>query len=458
MIMKYNVLILLFISQTIYGIDELSIDVAGRPLADSVLMLSEQLHTTITYEDAPVFGDDLRQLYNGFITKSREISYTYDPNEDPNLILEGLLDAHTQQGNPGVYSFSKKDGIFNVFPVYYRDQDGQNIAYEAVLDTEISLDVKDSNCYEVLDKVFKKLSDIYDNRRFVIPIPIKAMKSIPFSGSIDNKKARDVINDILKKFNTYYSSHPYTGEDVKWTWHLRYGPPFVSQIESWHAISFSKISIDQNYYNKIKVEHGRPVAAAVKILEKRYGCIINYEDPVYECPCDIVDEKTDYLAGGIIKIDWQKSETIEDLLNKLTQTIIAPRQEKDLFRWTKNEGRYYVYPIQSKDKNGNMVSRTSIVSQKISLDMQDTNSIDIFKSICSELSSVKGKKVELGTIPENLQVQLSNRAYSKCLIENENAIDILNHYLKESSPTISWQLLYQPSLKGYELNIYDAFE
>jgi len=454
----FVVVLTLLVSFQAYGIEELSIDVAGgRTLEDSVLMLCEQLNITITYEEASFFGDDLLKLNNVSVPKSRELSYTYNPNLDPNLILQGLLNVHTQQGNPGVYTFSKKDGIFNVYPVYYRDQEGQNVACESVLETKISLDIEESNCYEVLDEVIKKLSGIYEDKRFVISRPINAMKSIPYYGKIDNKKARDVINEILIKFNEYYKAKPFAGEEIKWTWHLRYGPPFASQTESWYVISFSKISVDKDPSNKIKVEHIRPVAAVVKILQKRFGCIIDYEDPVYECHCDIVDKETNYLTGGIIKIDWQKSESVDNLLNKLKKTILVPRQEKDLFQWTESEGRYLVYPVKSKDKDGNMVSRTSIMQQKMSLDMQDVNSVDIIKLVCNNLSTKAGKEIKLGNIPESLQIQSRSRVYSKCSIENKNAINILNQYLKEAAPALSWQILYQPSFEGYELNIYEAF-
>lgn len=196
----------------------------------------------------------------------------------------------------------------------------------------------------------------------------------------------------------------------------------------------------------------------MKILEKRFNCIINYEDPPYEYRSEILNPARNSLAGGIIKIDWKNGENVENLLDILTQTTIEPRQDKDMFKWSSNERKYYVYPYKSKDTSGNPVERTPVMAQKISLNVKDVNGVSVIKSICSELSLKTGKKVESGTIPQSMSTALKDKIYSNFSAANRNTNEVLNRCLEEVNPKISWQLIYLPGSKEYQLNIYNTIE
>ena len=456
---KYIAFILFFVINVSCVAEELKIDVTGgRAMVDAILMLCEQTNTIITYEDPPYFGNDLNPITSGFVPKSYDISYTYQSGQDTDRILKGLIDSHAKSNNPGVFSFSKKDEIYNVFPVSYRNENGQNTEYKSLLDTEISMDTTGANCSAVFDQLLKSLSSIDENHRFSTGQPIRAFERIPFDEEIKNRKARDVLDSILIKFNQFYQEHPYGPTNIKWTWHVRYGPPSQKMPQTRHIISFAQIQTGKSEYNKIKVEAARPVLEVVKILEKRFKCVIDYEDPPYEYRSEILNPARNSLAGGILKIDWKNGEQIKNLLDTLTQTTIEPRQDKEMFKWVEYRGNYFVYPYKSKDTSGNPVERKPVMSEHVSINFKDANSLDIVKSICSQVSKLAAKQVELDSIPEPILSVMKKIKVSELFIAAMPAGVILSEILPKMESPVSWELLYQPGSKVYKLNLYEAYK
>jgi hypothetical protein len=440
------------------GASEVSFEiVAPRPMAEGVMILAEQLGSMITYEDPPFqYSDELRKPFPNssiFVPKGGHISYDYDPANTNSEVILGLINKHHEAGNAGEFTLLKTGEIYNVLPVRYQNSAGQLVNHVSPLDTEITLSLKETNCYDALNKLCLAVSQSNNNYQLKFAgMSINIFVSTPFSREIAREPARNVLNEILSTVNKNLIN-----TNKRLVWQLRFALQDGSMVRApTYLLCFLPVSLNNPSPRRMKVVDQRPMATAAKILEKKFGKTISYEDPPYVCDCDVMGNSTGKrLAGGIIDISWEPHEGINDVLRILTETPIRPRPNPEVFKFSKSEGKYHIYPYKSKDKEGNLVTRTPIMDAAISFNAQNVNGTALFELICNKLSDSTKKNIVLGATPEILSNTLKNRAFPAVSVTNQRAEAVLNQLLGEISSEISWQLLFNPTLEQYELTLYN---
>ena len=153
-------------------------------------------------------------------------------------------------------------------------------------------------------------------------------------------------------------------------------------------------------------------------------------------------------------MDWKLGSSVDDVLNSLVNTPIRPRENIGHFKIAKGNGAYHIYPIMSRDEQCNLVSQKSIMNEQITINAKNIDGLTFVKSFCSKLSDQSNQNVALGPLPENLLEMLRKHRYTGISINNERARDCLCEYLWKIKRNISWQLLFDPSLKQYLLILY----
>jgi hypothetical protein len=434
-----------------------------RPMAETVIALGEQLQCPITYEDPPFeFAGDLRPVFPGSATrvpKGGRISFSYQKTDDTLGIIRQLLAQHSAEGNAGDFTVFQTGDIFNVIPVRYKDKAGEPVEHHSVLDTRISISLQDTNFQYAIDAVCKAVSKA--NSRFRLDLgqtPLNAFLRMPYSREIVDEPARDVINEMLAIHNQSLK-----GRNVPFlfTWQVRTQPPISPQEKQSYGFSFRRISLQSPDSMKMRVASKRPMASAIQLLEKRFGNVITYEGPPYICPSDLwtVDGSVKGLVGWIINMDWDKTYSVEEVLGTLMQTRIGPRDVPAVFTVEKTaSNKFHVYPLMAKDEDGNLVSRTSIMNRQVSFNAQNINGLTFIESICSKLSDLANENVVLGPVPENLSEMLRKHISPSISITNQKAHDCLGQFLWKIKAEISWQLLFDPSLKQYQLILHNSSE
>jgi hypothetical protein len=445
------------------AVDRLGLDVVStRPMGEAVIVLAEQLGCIITYESPRIQDvNALSPAYPGakfFIPKAEKFSYDYEKAKSDREIILGLINKYNETGHAREFTFVKMGEIYNVFPSRYLSNEGQVLNHKSILNIKTSLSLKDSNLWSAIEELRSAVSQPDPNYRMIFGnVPHGAFLRIPFSIDINNVTVKDVLNEILNTFNRDYIGN--AGDYKRWTWQLTHCPMCGEDdnVKLNYVLNFRPISDAHPDFMKLRVIHQRPMATAVKILEKRLRSIITYEDPPYSCRWDIMgDANEKRVSGGIITMDWKSGSSADEVLNSLVNTPIRPRENIGHFDMTKGNGAYHIYPIMSRDEQCDLVSQKSIMNEQITINAKDIDGIAFVESFCSKLSEQTNQNVALGPLPENLSEMLRKHRYSSISITGKKARDCLGEYLWKIKRDISWQLLFDPSLKQYRLFLYNS--
>ncbi len=218
----------------------------------------------------------------------------------------------------------------------------------------------------------------------------------------------------------------------------------------------------------LSVNDGRPVAAAMEILEGRHGTVITYEDPPYVHETEIVDHTIPAYKqanpfgrralspkGGSLEITYQMSPgpVRSDEMRHVIQRILdahAERNNPGRFRLQQEGEMFHVIPAQYRDSSGRLVNVGSILDTPISFPEQERSVIDTLELIKNAVSKATGIKIIFGTVPLNLLHRSSSRQGAT----NEKARDALAKALKATNTKLSWWIFYAPGWKMYTLNVH----
>jgi hypothetical protein len=218
----------------------------------------------------------------------------------------------------------------------------------------------------------------------------------------------------------------------------------------------------------LSVNKPRPIAAAMEMLERKYGVIITYEDAPYIHETDVEDQtspawRQSHPNGpralipkrGHLEITYQispgpiKSNDIRLVVQKLLDTH-ADKNNPGRFRLLQEGEMLHIIPMQVRDSSGYFVSIDSILDTTISFPAQERKVSTTLKLITNTVSQVKGVKFVIGMAPLNLLDRTSfNRGAN-----NEKARDVLISALKTTNSKLSWRIFYDPGMKWYILNLH----
>lgn len=177
------------------------------------------------------------------------------------------------------------------------------------------------------------------------------------------------------------------------------------------------IQAAQNTVELSVMEGGRNVGMAVDELQKRYGYIITYEDPVRVYADDLADfaerDRKDfykYPPGKAPKLiaandpsltlNIPASPTITTqqmaaVLNQLIQAQAATGRGAH-FRVQQISDLFHVIPTEVRDRNGNWVPQTPILDTVISLPTKNRSETEMIGDICNAVNAVSPVRINRG--------------------------------------------------------------
>jgi peptidoglycan hydrolase-like protein with peptidoglycan-binding domain len=234
----------------------------------------------------------------------------------------------------------------------------------------------------------------------------------------------------------------------------------------------------------ISVTDARPVAAALDVIEERYGALIDYVDLQYAAPEDI--EKVSYRPGRVTPIPKIRSISVQ-----YTQVSVKPEplryascnletlgcplvnaqpeggitllirqvvdqfasQAGQVFRVQRIEmpygPRWEVLPEQARDGSGRFVLQPDVLDAKIYIPKQQRTPADTLVSICDQLTSRWGHKFGVATAPIRPFVEFTGEMGA----ENVSARDAL---AEMTGRTRVLRLFYDPDDGEYAINIVNS--
>ena len=200
----------------------------------------------------------------------------------------------------------------------------------------------------------------------------------------------------------------------------------------------------------LTVEDPRPVEAAINSLEAKYGWQINYEDPPYNDPKDLVDRTHPTYRGSHRAID-PKGGRVEiryfvsvatgkpESSTKLLEMIVDDHATRG------NAGRFQVKTIAGLDSV--IPTQGSILDTPITLEDKQRTFGETLREILQSLTSVTGTRFLATTMSQPTFQRFSFSA------EKEPATNVLLRLLStRDDRQYRWHLLYAPRW-GYFLNL-----
>lgn len=258
-----------------------------------------------------------------------------------------------------------------------------------------------------------------------------------------------------------------------------------------------------------EVEGGRPLAAAVDLLERVYSRPISYEDPMTVNAGELKDDIENFQRtpdpshrifvqkGRKITFQYKtptslpswsgdpqqfKAETDKALTDALNSMLdgYATAGGPESFAVTSENGSAYVLPISFLAKEGKIQPTMAILDTKITIPPGTRTRIDLYMDICAALSKTTGTKVGASWFPVNggsmqarspttisgtdipartlldqLLTEFEAEVWGNVPLSWPDGTTRLSHevIIPSSAGSLSWRVLYGPGW-GYFINFH----
>lgn len=202
----------------------------------------------------------------------------------------------------------------------------------------------------------------------------------------------------------------------------------------------------------------RPLLQTLDALRQKYGWVVDYEDPKYISHLDVIDVPGDSSqsrlpAGGNFSVEFPAN---------------APEQEKtlrivvDSYNQGRNPGRFevrrtslgsfYVAGTSANNEIGSMAPQLPLLDIPVSVPTRPRTIAQIINLICHTLAVQSHTPVTVGVLPGGLLAH----ATLKIGGAKVSARELLLQCLTATDRRLYWCLLFDPTSKGYVLNIHAA--
>lgn len=216
----------------------------------------------------------------------------------------------------------------------------------------------------------------------------------------------------------------------------------------------------------------RPLAAAVVELSRRHHAVITYED----APCEFIGDQADvteqvrtdlhqFAAGQAPRVLIPKGGRIDfaydvdratgqpaDLAVVLDKAALSHRNADHAGRFgvLESDRALHVVPVGARDADGALRAMVSPLDSAIRLGAAEVNGLDRLEQILAEVSRVSGQRVIVGTVPVSMLARLEMNFTPSQANAREALLDLFG----QTQATLSWQMLHDPTLRVYVLNVY----
>jgi hypothetical protein len=210
----------------------------------------------------------------------------------------------------------------------------------------------------------------------------------------------------------------------------------------------------------------RPLAQALDALQKKYGWLVNYEDPQYVSKLDLVevtnppqhrnahsDVKVPYPAGGAFSLDFPNGVAP----NSPPDEQAALQLLVDTYNRSNNPGRFElrktaeqkfdIVGSSAHDVKGNISQQTILLDLPITLADQQRSAFKTLEQICLQVTERRHIKVAVGVFPMSLRTTMVKVGAAKL-----PARTVLSATLAATGRKLVWRMFFDPDSKSYFLS------
>ena len=207
---------------------------------------------------------------------------------------------------------------------------------------------------------------------------------------------------------------------------------------------------------RIDAKSPRPLAQILDALRQKYGWAVEYEDPQYISPIDLVPEAgstspSQTPAGGSFSVEFPAAAPDEEKTLHLVVDSYNHSNNPGRFEVRRNtQGNFFVVGISAHDEKGGISPQQAPFDLPLSLPTEERTVTDTVNLICHEITSQSHTAVTLGVSPRSLL----DRANVKLGGSKVPARELLLQSLMATHHTLYWRLLFDPDSKVYFLSIH----
>lgn len=426
----------------------------GRALERALYVLGNQLHCVINYEDPPYeYPPTIKFLTpdGPAVPTERSLYFAYNPKQSKVEIIQSMIDEYQKSDDSVVFELATHENqgekTYSVTPSQVKTKDGTFTTWESPLDKKISLSLTDT-CYGVATHIAELAAENgIGDIQAVEGFERNDFYEEKVSFNAENKTARSCLNSLIIHYNSKHENRV--------TWGVNRDPiingafiwfQFAQPIPVKAFVVFPK---KLGYTVSLYVESGRPLAKALRFIERQSAKAIIYEGSPYLCPCSVMRDhagKAYNPSGGIFDFAYSSQAKFSVVL--ATGLKEFNKYNVGEFIATLVGSTFYVHPTVFMDAKEKTLPHKPLLETTISLSSKGKTVEENLKELCAALTAQTPYKVSLGELPSlPLFTQIVTEDVTK-----QPAVEYLSKLSQKTGDKLSWQLLYMPKTSEYVLN------
>jgi hypothetical protein len=233
------------------------------------------------------------------------------------------------------------------------------------------------------------------------------------------------------------------------------------------SLALSQAPQEQSYFRQAEVHEAegkiqivanspRPLAQVLDALQQKYGWVVDYEDPRFISKVDMVQPTapaTQILpGGGVFRVEFPSNLEEEKILEMVVASYNQSNNPGRFELRKSDQDKFVVVGLQARDSQGRLSRQKPLFDVPITVKKIKRNSSDTLKLICQTLAKRQGIAITLGVMPTSLLGHSEIEVGGTHLAARE----LLAQSLTLPGHRLYWRLLFDPSSKGYWLDIHLA--
>jgi len=209
---------------------------------------------------------------------------------------------------------------------------------------------------------------------------------------------------------------------------------------------------------RITANSPRPLLQMIEALRQQFGWIVNYEEPRYSSRLDVIEAaksptQSDIPSGGEFTVEFPAKAPDPE---KTLRLIV------DAYNHSNNPGRFEVRPAPdaqfylvgtaARDEKDAVSPQPAAFDSIVTLPSQERPLADTIQAVGDAITAQIHVPITLGVAPQK------TLAYTNATVGGSKvaARELLHKCLAASTRRLYWYLLYDPSSKGYFLDVHTA--
>ena len=205
---------------------------------------------------------------------------------------------------------------------------------------------------------------------------------------------------------------------------------------------------------RISADSPRPLEQVLDALQRKYGWVVNYEDPQYIATADYVEnagsDHSRIPAGRRFSVEFPVGTAEEKVLRLVVDTYNKSSNPGHFEVRQLADGNFDVVGTEALDEKGKILAQQIPLDISVTLSTEERSINETVDRICEEVTKQLHYDFNIGISPRSFLL----RTTAKIGGTNKSAREFLTQSLTATHQRLYWRLLFDPNSKTYLLNLH----